>query len=106
MSWGDNGASRPTTDAYRNNKFWDGIRSGKQGVRMEWIDIKNKEPECNQNVIAVGTWEGEINGSGESEYMGIGAWNGKCVAVDSDTYTLHIVDITHWMPLPSYPKQV
>lgn len=69
----------------------------------EWIDINERKPNNGQNVIAVGTWYGEISGRGESDYMGIGKWNGDYVSIDSDAYSTDIVDITHWMPLPEWP---
>lgn len=50
----------------------------------EWIKIEDRSPETGQNVIAVGTWYGEISGMGESEYMGIGRWTGTYVEIDSD----------------------
>lgn len=28
--WGDNGPARPSTDAYRNSKFWDNIKKDKE----------------------------------------------------------------------------
>lgn len=70
----------------------------------EWISIEDKSPETGQNVIAVGTWSGEISGEGESEYMGIGRWTGTYVAIDSDYYSTDIVDVTHWMPVPLWPN--
>jgi len=70
---------------------------------MEWIDIKEKEPNYNQNIIAVGTWWGEINGDGEECYMGIGEWRDGYVRIDSDTYSTQIVDVTHWVPIPKHP---
>ena len=70
---------------------------------MNWINIKNEEPQVGQNVIAVGTWFGEISGRGESEYMGIGEWTGGYVSIDSDTFTTDIVDVTHWQPRPEFP---
>jgi hypothetical protein len=70
---------------------------------MEWVKIEELKPKVGQNVIAVGTWVGEINGIGEGNYMGIGEWTGTCVAIDSDTYTTDIVDVKHWMPIPAHP---
>lgn len=32
MTWGDNGHARPTTEAYRNNKFWDKGKKMKKTV--------------------------------------------------------------------------
>ena len=72
-------------------------------MRENWINAKESQPRIGQNVIAVGTWYGEINGRGESDYMGIGEWRGDYVSVDSDTYTTDIVDVTHWMPIPKHP---
>jgi len=71
---------------------------------MEWVSIKDQQPKEGQNVIAVGTWFGEITGVGETEYVGIGAWNYNRVSIASDTYSADIVEVTHWMPLPSYPE--
>jgi len=68
-----------------------------------WIDINDQEPEVGQNVIAVGTWWGEITGFGDEGYMGIGEWSGIAVNIDSDTYSTNIEDVTHWMPLPEWP---
>lgn len=70
---------------------------------MNWINIKEKEPNFGQNVIAIGTWHGVISGEGESEYMGIVTWNGDCIAIDSDICATEIIHVTHWMPLPKYP---
>jgi len=72
-------------------------------MKAEWIKIEDKTPLNGSNVIAVGTWSGEITGLGEDEYMGIGVWGGGCVEIDSDTYSTTIVDVTHWMPLPEHP---
>ena len=70
----------------------------------EWISVEDRLPELGQNVIAVGTWYGEICGMGESEYMGIGEWSGAgYVSIDSDTYSTDIVEVTHWMPIPEHP---
>ena len=71
---------------------------------MKWIKIEDGEPIIGRNVIAVGTWWGEINGAGEDEYMGIGSWNGEYVAIDADTYETNIVGVTYWMYIPSHPK--
>ena len=30
MGWGENGASRPTTDAYRNSPYWDSVEKKKK----------------------------------------------------------------------------
>lgn len=70
---------------------------------MEWVKIEDGQPRVGQNVIAVGTWHGEISGTGEGDYMGIGEWKGAYVSVDSDTYCTDIVDVTHWMPIPNHP---
>lgn len=72
-------------------------------VKMKFINIKDSQPNEGQNVIAVGTWVGEIYGTGEKDYMGIGMWRNGYVAIDSDQYSTHIVDVTHWMPLPAHP---
>ena len=69
----------------------------------EWIDANTELPEINRNVIAVGTWEGEIIGIGESQYMGLGKWNGSYIEIDSDTYSTSIIDVTHWMYIPKHP---
>jgi hypothetical protein len=71
---------------------------------VEWIKINDREPRDKQNVIAVGTWCGEINGIGEDDFMCIGEWHNGVVEVDSDTYATTIIDVTHWMPLPDFPK--
>jgi hypothetical protein len=72
---------------------------------MNWINIKDKQPNVGQNIIAVGTWFGEMSGRGESEYMGIGEWKDEeYVSIDSDIYGTAIFDVTHWMPLPKYPN--
>jgi hypothetical protein len=71
----------------------------------EWISVKENLPNVGQNVIAFGTWYGEIHGQGESGYTGIGTWMASgYVKIDSDTYCTDIVDVTHWMPLPEAPK--
>jgi hypothetical protein len=70
---------------------------------MEWINIKDEVPRLGQNVIAVGTWDGEISGRGDNDYMGIGEWTGSYVRIDSDTYSTDILDVTHWMPIPKHP---
>lgn len=73
-------------------------------MKFEWTDIDISEPKIGQNVIAVGTWVGEINNEGEDGYMGIGAWTGNYVEIDSDTYYTWIINVTHWAPLPEYPN--
>ena len=70
---------------------------------LQWIDVKEAQPTEGQNVIAVGTWVGEINGVGEDDYMGIGKWKGDYVDIDSDTYSTWITNVTHWMALPRHP---
>ena len=70
----------------------------------EWIDINEREPRDGRNVIAVGTWWGEVNGYGEDGYMGIGEWRPSgYVVIDSGPYSTQIMDVTHWMPIPEHP---
>lgn len=69
----------------------------------DWINIKDEQPRSGQNIIAIGTWHGEITGYGEDDYMGIGEWNGHSVSIDSDTYSTDIYNVTYWQPLPEYP---
>ena len=71
---------------------------------MKWIKIEDEQPIIGRDVIAVGTWWGEINGDGEDEYMGLGEWRGEHVEIDADTYVTQIINITHWMYIPSHPK--
>lgn len=71
--------------------------------REGWVSVKDRLPNNGQNVIAIGTWFGEINGRGESEYTGIGTWEGNRVCIDSDTYSTEIIEVTHWQPLPAPP---
>ena len=71
---------------------------------MKWTKIEDEQPIIGRNVIAVGTWWGEINGVGEDEYMGIGEWTGDSARIDSDAYSTQILDVTHWMYIPSHPK--
>lgn len=70
----------------------------------KWIKIEDAVPDVGANVIAVGTWCGEIHGLREQDYMGIGKWTGSRVSIDSDTYSTKIVDVTHWMPIPPHPE--
>ena len=70
---------------------------------MKWIKIEDEAPVIGRNVIAVGTWCGEINGAGEDEYMGLGVWEGVSVMIASDAYSTEIINITHWMYIPSHP---
>ena len=70
---------------------------------MKWHDINKSQPKVGQNVIAVGTWEGEVYGRGDDGYMGIGTWTGNHVDIDADTYYVWITDVTHWQPLPGWP---
>ncbi len=72
-------------------------------MKAEWIKIEDKTPLNGSNVIAVGTWYGEINGQREDGYMGIGKWRETYVAIESDTYSTDIINVTHWMPLPEHP---
>lgn len=37
MTWGENGPSRPTTEAYRNNKFWD--RKKKMNIKLNDLTL-------------------------------------------------------------------
>ena len=69
----------------------------------DWIKIEDAQPNDGQNVIACGTWYGEINGEGDEDYMGIGEWCDDHVEVDSDAYFVLITKVTHWMPLPEHP---
>jgi len=70
----------------------------------KWIKYADQKPRTGQNVIAVGTWVGEIGGTGESEYMCLGEYQGGYVAIDSDTDTTIVKEITHWMPIPAHPE--
>lgn len=38
MTWGDNGPSRPTTEAYRNNKFWD--KGKKMNIQLNQLTLE------------------------------------------------------------------
>ncbi len=71
-----------------------------------WIDINKKKPRDGQNVIAVGTWHGEVTGRGESDSMGLGTWSDEynCVDIASDKYCTEIREVSYWMPLPSWPE--
>ena len=71
---------------------------------MKWTKIEDDQPIIGRNVIAVGTWCGEINGTGEDDCMGLGVWEGASVMIDSDIYSTEIINITHWMYIPSHPK--
>ena len=73
---------------------------------MKWINVDERTPNHTQNVIAIGTWNGEISGVGEEEYIGIGSWINGTVFIDSDTYSTSIIDVTHWMPLPEAPDEL
>ena len=68
---------------------------------MKWIKIEDEQPIIGRDVIAVGTWWGDAEGVGDSEYMGIGVWDGDCVNIDSGIY---IQLVTRWMYIPSHPK--
>lgn len=71
----------------------------------QWISVEDETPNYKQNVIAIGTWWGEISGLCESEYIGTGEWRDGSVDIDSDTYSTEIHLVTHWMPLPNPPKE-
>jgi hypothetical protein len=69
----------------------------------EWISVDQQLPGEGQNVIAVGTWYGEIIGRGEREYIGMGAWKNGVCCIDNDLYCIEIIDVTHWMPILKHP---
>lgn len=66
---------------------------------MEWINVNNKTPDLNVNVLFV-----NIN-----EYTGItevrsGSMN-KYGWSSCDAYEDEIFNVTHWMPLPEFPNE-
>ena len=78
-----------------------------------WVSIKESKPVYGSNIIAVGTYFGELGGEGENDYMGIGLFSdgdgspffgGDYVMIDTEGYFLAIKNITHWMPLPPHPQ--
>ncbi len=71
---------------------------------MSWIDIREKEPEYGDRVIAVGTWWGEITDISGGVFMGMGDWSSGHVVIDSDTYSTWIINIVCWTPAPPIPK--
>ncbi len=71
---------------------------------MKWVNINTKKPEKGQEIIAVGDWEGEINGFSKGPHTAIGEWDGTRVDIQSDAYYAHIINITHWMPVPKLPR--
>lgn len=73
-------------------------------MKGEWIKIEDKKPKNGQNVIAVGTWCGEVSGEREKDFMCIDSWyDDGVVTIDTDTYSTDIVNVTHWMPTPEHP---
>lgn len=80
----------------------------------EWISVKDRLPDVKQKVLvyAVGKTDGFY---GESEiavterYRPWSSWNPESTYVDwvaPYPYFLKDYEITHWMPLPTMPKEV
>jgi hypothetical protein len=40
MSWGDNSKFQPITEAYRNNKFWDGVRGESKETQQQLSELE------------------------------------------------------------------
>ncbi len=71
------------------------------GIRMEWISVKDELPPQNENVILCdgkeifcGSFEGNIKGN---QCWGNQACDGVCYGWYEKG------QVTHWMPLPSFP---
>ena len=72
---------------------------------MEWINVDVFLPEDGQRVLAYGDWESDLNDADGDcfdwytvEYNS-GQWD-----ADGCYYGTWLVNVTHWMPLPSPPK--
>ena len=70
-----------------------------------WFNIHDLLPAVGSEVIAIGTWRGEICGDGSRDFMGMGEWMGNEVSLPSDTYGTFVTDVTHWMPAPKPPNR-
>ena len=43
MGWGDNGSSRPTSDEYRNSKYWENVERKKREEAEKKAKLTNTE---------------------------------------------------------------
>lgn len=67
---------------------------------MEWIPITEKLPEIDQRVLAIGSGTHAIPCK-FNEYF----WRDVDLFADDRIIRAYYTSITHWMPLPSPPKQ-
>jgi len=75
----------------------------------EWISIKDRLPKPLQDVLII-TKEGDYNiANYEDEYDPKDCWMHSFPMnrdyEKSTGHSYYITDVTHWMPLPSAPKQ-
>ncbi len=73
-------------------------------TNVEWISAEDRLPQKYQQVIACGTWVGEICGAKEKDFIGMGEWDGSVVNMQCDTYGCVIANIIAWMPRPDLPN--
>jgi len=59
---------------------------------MEWISIKDKLPEINEEVLVM-----------DRDFMDFAYYNSEGQWIDREFIDLD--DVTHWMPLPEPPKE-
>jgi hypothetical protein len=65
---------------------------------MSWISVKDKLPKENEHVIVFDNTEGICRG-----YIRYGSW--QHYPIGSYAGDGCLFDVTHWMPLPSPPKE-
>jgi hypothetical protein len=71
---------------------------------MKWQSIETA-PKDGTSVLVYGFWEGELHGQDDERDV----WKAHFVLdewfVDGgEFYSQHVIDPTHWMPLPEEPK--
>lgn len=68
---------------------------------MEWINIEDRLPEIEKDVLVLDV-EKTTSGNRIIKYFIASLWDDWCFYTDDE---LHILNATHWMPLPQPPKE-
>jgi hypothetical protein len=73
---------------------------------MTWQPIETA-PKDGTSVLVYGIWEGELNAQDDEcdVWKAHFFWDQWCVD-GGEYYSQHVVDPTHWMPLPEPPKNL
>lgn len=76
----------------------------------EWISVNERLPSCGHELNETGGCVSNVvmihNANSYKFSLGFGHVNdkGEWAAYDGEHDFMNVVDVTHWQPLPSFPK--